>query len=306
LIAEVNGLTHNVGYMTFLPNLFRSAKRRIFSGGYARPVHTFLQLLPEMSTTLPKGEYVVNISFDLEHAYNTPYWEGEFETALTYGRRSFENFVPISTYLRDEAIPHNVQVVGLLLEKDLSDLPYMNRKQGELVRTHPELFTLTPEQSAYLTESHVDVGLHGYSHRLFSSLSEDEVRNELERARKAFATHFGERIPPPTFMSFPRNNVAHEDVLREQGVRSWRMNHQMTKGVKEIPLGLWFAPGTLGVTDLRKVLKRIRNEKESFLLHVWSHYTEMDVETFKAHIEVMREEGWKFKNVRDMRNEYER
>ncbi len=282
----------------------RFVKRRVLTGGYAHPVHRFLSSLHDVHPVLPKGKYAVNISFDLEYAYNTPFWTNEFSTALEYGRVAHEHVGPICAFLNDRGIEYNVQVVGMLLETDPTSVPYLDEAKRACIDANRELFTLPEAHAAYLRVPSVDVGLHGYSHRLMNTLSPEEVENELTRARTAFASYFGDTIPPPTFMSFPRNKVGHFDMLTKHGVQSWRTNRHHTERKEEIPLGLWFAPGTLGVHDLRKILRHIKNTNESFLLHLWSHFTEMDRETFAEHIAVIEEEGWDFINVRTLRERY--
>jgi uncharacterized protein (UPF0297 family) len=307
-IAEVIMLEHNEAHMTSTKDMLASAlrfmKRRIFTGGYARPVHRFLSLLHDVHSVLPKGKYAVNVSFDLEYAYNTPFWTNEFHTALEYGRTAHEHVGPVCAFLNDRGIEYNVQVVGMLLETDPTDVPYLDEAKRACIDTNRELFTLPQEHALYLRAPSVDVGLHGYSHRLMNTLSREEVESEFTSAQTAFTSYFGDTIPPPTFMSFPRNKVGHIDVLREHGIQSWRTNRHRTEQTEEIPLGLWFAPGTLGVHDLRKVLQYIKSTKESFFLHLWSHFTEMDKNTFVEHVTMIEEEGWDFINVRTLRERY--
>jgi hypothetical protein len=105
-------------------------------------------------------------------------------------------------------------------------------------------------------------------------------------------------------MSFPRNKVAHTDVLLELDIQAWRSNRQVVEDKNELPLGLWFAPGVLGVRDFRRLLRHLRQERPSFLLHLWNHFTEMDSDTFKAHIAVIMEEGWNCMSVRELNKKY--
>jgi len=63
-----------------------------------------------------------------------------------------------------------------------------------------------------------DIGAHGYSHREFASLTRDEAEDELRRIQ------FGMRksgIVPQSFV-FPKNIVAHLDLLEKYGYKCYR------------------------------------------------------------------------------------
>jgi peptidoglycan/xylan/chitin deacetylase (PgdA/CDA1 family) len=63
-----------------------------------------------------------------------------------------------------------------------------------------------------------DIGAHGYSHKVFSKMSEIEARREMELISKGFG-RFG--LQPRSFV-FPRNKVAHLHILEECGYTSFR------------------------------------------------------------------------------------
>lgn len=63
-----------------------------------------------------------------------------------------------------------------------------------------------------------EVGLHGYTHLVFSEYSRSVAATELETAI-AIAREHG--IDPVSFV-YPRNRIAHRDVLREHGIEVYR------------------------------------------------------------------------------------
>lgn len=72
----------------------------------------------------------------------------------------------------------------------------------------------------YLRESPIkhDIGAHGYYHRDFTLLSRDEARHDL----KLTSTEMNKvKIKPKSFV-FPRNHVAHLDLLQEFGYLCYR------------------------------------------------------------------------------------
>jgi peptidoglycan/xylan/chitin deacetylase (PgdA/CDA1 family) len=63
-----------------------------------------------------------------------------------------------------------------------------------------------------------DIGSHGYAHIYFGSASRDDLRADLEAARDIHGRH---GLPFTSFV-FPRNQVAHLDLLRAVGIRVFR------------------------------------------------------------------------------------
>jgi peptidoglycan/xylan/chitin deacetylase (PgdA/CDA1 family) len=63
-----------------------------------------------------------------------------------------------------------------------------------------------------------DIGAHGYYHREFKSLSHDEAERELEMISVGMKRF---RIIPRSFV-FPRNSVAHLDLLEKYGYKCYR------------------------------------------------------------------------------------
>lgn len=63
-----------------------------------------------------------------------------------------------------------------------------------------------------------DIGAHGYSHRRFTDLSKSEAENEL----KLIASAMGKLGIKPKSFVFPRNCVAHLDLLEKHGYTCYR------------------------------------------------------------------------------------
>jgi peptidoglycan/xylan/chitin deacetylase (PgdA/CDA1 family) len=102
-------------------------------------------------------------------------------------------------------------IVGRLLELD--DAAAATTSHGARIWYAPELVervrgARTPQ----------DIGSHSYAHVYFGATSREALRADLAAARRVHDRH---RLPFVSFV-FPRNQVAHIDLLREAGVRVFR------------------------------------------------------------------------------------
>lgn len=286
-----------------LVNSLRRAKRLLLYKGYAKPVYHFLSDIEKDREEAfhKEGSYVVNLSFDLEFALHTRFWVGEYEKALTYGRIGRENLRPLTEYLFQEKVPYNVQIVAALLDRDsLAELP-VNEAQRAFMERHEELFVLSDPDLELIEKGHTEIGLHGFSHRRFGEIDVSDARFELQKGVEIFKRTIRK---DPLFMSFPKNDVAHTEVLLEEGIKAWRGKTQKTDE-HMIPNGLWFAPGNLDERSLGTLLKRLRKERNGYFLHLWGHFTEMELSTFRTLIGVIRDNGWVFQTVRGYKDQYE-
>lgn len=293
--------------MTQLLDLFRYAKRTLLTDGFAKPTYKFLKRLelPTDEGVVPlKGRYLVNLSFDLELAVSTYFWEQDFKNTLRVGRRAYENLEVTLDLLTAQSLEYNVQIVGMLLDPAILDSPLLTPAHRDFIENHRELFHLSPHQIQKMSHPSVDVGIHGYSHRLFTSLTEDEARKEIMTTINLFESELRD-LPSPTFIAFPRNYAAHTQILPEYGIQSWRSAAPYPYHDGRIPRGLWFAPGIISPTDLKRVLHRIQNTKEGFLLHFWNHFTEMDTKTLATCVQILKEAGWEFIHIKHFRQNYE-
>lgn len=278
----------------------RYIKRKFLTRGFARTVYLFLKEVKKEGGVFnhPDGEYLVNLSFDFEFGFGTTFWESNIDKSLSYGEMSRINFVPIMKYLVQEKIPANIQVVAALLDSETTSLPIFNQDQQNAISRHQDLFELRAEDIELLKSPNLEVGLHGFSHRHFTDLSPEEADFEMQSAVNDFEKHFSRK---PEFMAFPKNCVAHGDIIQKYGIKCWRADSEHPQSQYEIPLGHWFAPGVLDASDLKKLLQDIKRVRQGYLLHLWGHFTEMNVDKFRALIGVIRDSGWKFTTVKNFK-----
>jgi len=100
---------------------------------------------------------------------------------------------------------NTVSVINTLIEHDVSATFFF---LGENIRHHPEVVLM-----AY--EAGFTIGLHGYTHTSFRSLSEDEIIAELERTNDLLESITGSRA---TTMRPPYGAIGDDevDVIRSQ------------------------------------------------------------------------------------------
>jgi peptidoglycan/xylan/chitin deacetylase (PgdA/CDA1 family) len=118
-----------------------------------------------------------------------------------------------------------------------------------------------------------DIGSHGYYHRGFRELSRAEAELELGMI-SASMKNFG--LVPRSFV-FPKNSVAHLDLIREYGYLCYRGEGGFVRDgtyVKEVD-GLYDVHPGLFVTRhaILNCLKKILDEciRGGVPLHIWFH-----------------------------------
>jgi len=148
------------------------------------------------------------------------------------------------------------------------DIPATFAIRGQLTEVNGSILELLLKSSV----KH-DIGAHGYYHREFTSLSRNEAENELNMISTEMKK-FG--VTPRSFV-FPKNGVAHLDLLEKNGYKCYRgygdfMNDCMyieRKGqLYNIHPSLYLDEGTRFVF-LRKILDISIGRKLPF--HVWFH-----------------------------------
>jgi hypothetical protein len=102
-------------------------------------------------------------------------------------------------------------IVGRLLELD--DEAARSTSYGPRIWYAPEVVDLV--RAAHTPQ---DIGSHSYAHVYFGATSREALRGDLAAARRVHDRH---GLPFASFV-FPRNQVAHVDLLREVGVRVFR------------------------------------------------------------------------------------
>jgi hypothetical protein len=114
-----------------------------------------------------------------------------------------------------------------------------------------------------------DIGAHGYYHKNFKNLSNDEAENELKLISDGMK---GFGIIPRSFV-FPRNNVAHLDLLERYGYKCYR-GADLGLGIEKKGQLCNIRPSyPIDLSTSFKFLKMTLNlciaRKQS--LHVWFH-----------------------------------
>src|SRR5262245_23791814 len=114
-------------------------------------------------------------------------------------------------------------IVGRLLELD--ETVARSTSHGARIWYAPELVELV--RAARTLQ---DIGSHSYAHAYFGEAPREALRRDLAAARRVHDRH---GLPFVSFV-FPRNQVAHVDLLREAGVRVFRsVDHGWHMTVRE-------------------------------------------------------------------------
>jgi peptidoglycan/xylan/chitin deacetylase (PgdA/CDA1 family) len=93
------------------------------------------------------------------------------------------------------------------------EVPVTFAIRGQLTETDSSLIDLIKQSSV----KH-DIGAHGYSHHIFTSLSHSEAKNEFEMISVGMKKF---NVEPKSFV-FPKNKVAHLDLLERYGYKCYR------------------------------------------------------------------------------------
>lgn len=264
----------------------RALRNRTLYGGFSPVAAEYLKRA--RATTGRSGPAFVNLSFDLELALDGYFWRGEFRKALAAGDAARRNLEPIVRLLTARGIPFNVQVLCGLLDRGFANAPFLDAARKHVIAEHPELFRLTDEDVALLGHEAVVPGIHAYSHRTFDTLDRAACDRELELAIDHFVRCFGRR---PRFMSFPKNRVAHADLLARHGVTAWRAETDSVSQPGEVPLGLWLSPATFTPNALTRFLDRIAHGGQGGPISLWGHFHEMEAERFARYLDALQRTG---------------
>jgi hypothetical protein len=181
-----------------------------------------------------------------------------------------ENDANVNLYISEYRIGKIEETALPLFVETFNDfeVPVTFAIRGQLIEVNDSI----PELLLKSSVKH-DIGAHGYYHREFTNLSRNEAENELNMI-SANMEKFG--IDPRSFV-FPRNKVAHLDLLERHGYKCYRgygdfMNDRMhieRKGqLINIHPSLHLDDGTSFVF-LKKILDISVARKLPF--HVWFH-----------------------------------
>jgi peptidoglycan/xylan/chitin deacetylase (PgdA/CDA1 family) len=132
-----------------------------------------------------------------------------------YHRRCIEREAHIVESLLTQFVERDIAatwaIVGRLLERD--EAPLSSTLRNDKLWFAPELV-----ESIRGARVRQDIGSHGYAHIYFGEASREELRADLLAAKRVHDRH---GLSLDSFV-FPRNQVAHLDLLREIGVRVFR------------------------------------------------------------------------------------
>lgn len=146
------------------------------------------------------------------------------------------------------------------------DVPVTFALRGQLT----EVDTTIPK---LLAEHKHDVGSHGYYHRDFTRLSCDKAEDELRKISEGMSK-FG--IAPKSFV-FPRNRIAHLDLLEKHGYECYRSGGGLTNDgmciEKRGQLYDIHASVFIGQSSTTVFLEKIINicTRHRLPLHFWFH-----------------------------------
>ncbi len=150
------------------------------------------------------------VSIDLELAWGI--WD---KPSDEYHRLCLEKERAIVSAMLDlfasREIPTTWAIVGRLL--DTSGRAPAPAAFGERIWSAPDLV----EAIRNASPTH-DIGSHGFAHLYFQESDRDRIREDLRSARRIHDEH---GLPFTSFV-FPRNQVAHLDLLAEAGIKVFR------------------------------------------------------------------------------------
>lgn len=263
----------------------RHIKRKLLYEGFSKPVYEFLRADYGGYST----RHVVNFSFDLEFAVNGAFWRHDFASAESSGDKARKTLTPALEAFQKNRIPCNIQVLGALLDSEFASSPILTDDQLAWMGKRPELLRLSDREKELLKSDMIELGLHGYSHRSFNTLSLAEAKEEIKNARQLFEDEFDKS---PRFLSFPNNVISHSNILCEYGLTAWRGDSHIPVRDGEVPVGIWFSEDTLTPSELAKVLLKMKTRKDGSLLHLWGHFTEMSPEKYLQYADVVSKSGF--------------
>lgn len=138
----------------------------------------------------------------------------------------------ILAILDEYSVPATWAVVGHLFFEQCSPEQHHRTEHIKNIDTFTDLdrdpLYYAPDLLDSIREAEVDheIAGHSFSHPLFTDLSRKEARTELEAMTDTARAH---GVELESFV-FPRNEIAHEDLLPEYGIKTYR---GATRGTQE-------------------------------------------------------------------------
>lgn len=203
---------------------------------------------------LENGMFIISVDVDV----------GSKELGIINEGRNDAN---VSSYFSEYSIGEiEEQASPLLIDLfNHFDIAVTFAVRGQLAVVHDSILEILLKSSV----KH-DIGTHGYYHKDFKSLSYNEAENELKMISVGMK-RFG--IIPKSFV-FPRNGVAHLDLLQKYGYKSFRGSFRPFTCIEKEG-SLYNVQETLfiGQNPSSKLLKRFIDVciAKKLFLHFWFH-----------------------------------
>lgn len=176
----------------------RSTHLRIL---FSQLSHFLVFLMKKPKTQFEKGMLIISVDVDVGNKELGVLNKGQNDANISRHLNEFligkieEQALPIFIHLfNDFEVPITFAIRGQLMEVDTSIFNFFDKSIKH------------------------DVGAHGYYHRPFTSLSRIEAEKELEKIHVAMKKF---DIIPRSFI-FPKNRVAHLDLLEKHGYKCYR------------------------------------------------------------------------------------
>jgi len=224
---------------------------------FSQLYHFLAYSIRKSKMQLEKGMFIISVDVDV----------GSRELGVVNKGKNDAN---VSRHMSEYQVGEIEEVAVPLFVETFNDfeIPVTFAVRGQLTEVQDSVLELVLKSSV----KH-DIGAHGYYHREFTNLSRDEAENELNMI-SAGMKKFG--ITPRSFV-FPKNGVAHLDLLERYGYTCYRsygdfMNDCMyieKQGqLYNIHPSLYLDQGAK-LTFLKKILNISISKKLPF--HVWFH-----------------------------------
>ena len=171
---------------------------------FSQLYHVLAYSIKKPKMQLEKSMFIISIDVDV----------GDRELGLTNRGKNDAN-VSSRAHIGEYQVGETEEIALPLLVETLNDveIPVTFAVRGQLTEVNNSILELLLKSSV----KH-DIGAHGYYHKEFRNLSQNEAEDELKMI-SAGMKKFG--ITPRSFV-FPRNSVAHLNLLEKYGYKCYR------------------------------------------------------------------------------------
>jgi hypothetical protein len=151
------------------------------------------------------GQFCISIDLELAWGVHDVLTDEFIQLCRTHEREVVGRLLQL---FDDEEIEATWAVVGHLLDE-----PEQGRRGAAEVWYAPEIISAIQR-----AKTPQEIGSHSYSHIYYGEISRNEARADLQHSRE---THLRHGLPFDSFV-YPRNDVAHQDLLAEAGLKVFR------------------------------------------------------------------------------------